>query len=241
MERLPPGSPAAQIHASAKDSVLKLFAGNPIGTGFMINERFALTGNHVIADKSNQLIPGINAQLSDGSTMSVRVVARAPAEDMALLSLNGAGNQLPWLKLGSANALRANESLYSVGSWFDNDRRIITGGTHELLRFGNAKRYTPFSDIPLHNVSFMETRVPASKGFSGSPFMNSSGTVVGMMTNAELWESGGPVGQHLRVMADLTKGELPERGWLELRSEAHQHAFPVPWVSVRQLGLIART
>jgi len=69
------------------------------------------------------------------------------------------------------------------------------------------------------NVLWVNNRVPAWDGSSGSPFLTQEGKVFGLAAKSDFVNTYGPISNYISFMFKQLRGNLPEKGWLELSAE----------------------
>ena len=169
-----------------------------LGSGYI------LTNNHVIADADEILV-----RLADRSEMKAKLVGTDPRSDVALLKIEG--KDLPVLKLGKSQDLKAGQWVVAIGSPFGFDHTVTQGIVSAVGRSLPNENYVPF----------IQTDVPINPGNSGGPLFNLNGEVVGI--NSQIYtRSGGfmgvsfaiPIDVAMDVSNQLKSGGKVSRGWL---------------------------
>ena len=176
-----------------------------LGSGFIISpDGYILTNNHVIADADEILV-----RLSDRSELKAKLIGTDPRSDVALLKIEG--KDLPVLKLGKSQDLKAGQWVVAIGSPFGFDHTVTQGIVSAVGRSLPNENYVPF----------IQTDVPINPGNSGGPLFNLAGEVVGI--NSQIYtRSGGfmgvsfaiPIDVALDVSNQLKSGGKVSRGWL---------------------------
>ena len=176
-----------------------------LGSGFIISpDGYILTNNHVIADADEILV-----RLADRSELKAKLVGTDPRSDVALLKIDG--KDLPVLKLGKSQDLKAGQWVVAIGSPFGFDHTVTQGIVSAIGRSLPNENYVPF----------IQTDVPINPGNSGGPLFNLSGEVVGI--NSQIYtRSGGfmgvsfaiPIDVAMDVSNQLKSGGKVSRGWL---------------------------
>ena len=205
-----PGSIAA-IAESVIPSVVSILIdgrgpdGQGSGSGFVIRpDGYILTNNHVVADADEIIV-----RLSDRSEMKAKLVGTDPRSDVALLKIEG--KNLPVLKLGKSQDLKAGQWVVAIGSPFGFDHTVTQGIISAMGRSLPNESYVPF----------IQTDVPINPGNSGGPLFNLAGEVVGI--NSQIYtRSGGfmgvsfaiPIDVAMDVSNQLKAGGKVSRGWL---------------------------
>ena len=177
-----------------------------LGTGFVFSAKGEIvTNNHVIdgADK-------ITVKLSDGRSFDAKVKGADPLTDIALLTIEGAGD-LSAVTMGDSDKARVGDDVLAIGNPFGLGATVTSGIVSAVKRDIHSG---PYDD-------YIQTDAAINRGNSGGPLFNDAGQVIGMNT-AIFSQSGGSVGIGFAVPADLiTKvvGDLQRdgsitRGWL---------------------------
>ncbi|MDB6445759.1 MULTISPECIES: DegQ family serine endoprotease [Pseudomonas] len=176
-----------------------------LGSGFIISpDGYILTNNHVIADADEILV-----RLADRSELKAKLVGTDPRSDVALLKIEG--KDLPVLKLGKSQNLKAGQWVVAIGSPFGFDHTVTQGIVSAIGRSLPNENYVPF----------IQTDVPINPGNSGGPLFNLDGEVVGI--NSQIYtRSGGFMGVSFAIPIDVamdvsnqlkSEGKV-SRGWL---------------------------
>ena len=176
-----------------------------LGSGFIISEDgYVLTNNHVVADADEIIV-----RLPDRSEMQAKLVGADPRSDVALLKIEG--NDLPIVKIGSSEALKAGEWVVAIGSPFGFDHTVTAGVVSATGRSLPNESYVPF----------IQTDVAINPGNSGGPLFNLKGEVVGI--NSQIFtRSGGFMGLSFAIPIDVAMDVANQlradgkvsRGWL---------------------------
>lgn len=176
-----------------------------LGSGFIISsDGYILTNNHVIADADEILV-----RLADRSELKAKLVGTDPRSDVALLKIEG--KDLPVLKLGKSQDLKAGQWVVAIGSPFGFDHTVTQGIVSAVGRSLPNENYVPF----------IQTDVPINPGNSGGPLFNLAGEVIGI--NSQIYtRSGGfmgvsfaiPIDVAMDVSNQLKSGGKVSRGWL---------------------------
>lgn len=176
-----------------------------LGSGFIISkDGYVLTNNHVVADADEIIV-----RLPDRSEMQAKLVGADPRSDVALLKIEG--DDLPIVKIGSSEALKAGEWVVAIGSPFGFDHTVTAGVVSATGRSLPNESYVPF----------IQTDVAINPGNSGGPLFNLKGEVVGI--NSQIFtRSGGFMGLSFAIPIDVAMdvaNQLREdgkvsRGWL---------------------------
>jgi S1-C subfamily serine protease len=136
------------------------------GTGFFINPAgYLLTNYHVIEE-----CPAVVATLRGQEVLLTRI-SDDPQNDLAVLQADGPPT--PFLALRDGPGIRAGDPVVAMGfplaGILAREANITTGTVSALAGLGNDTR-------------FFQITVPVQLGSSGSPLLDHSGHVVGIIT-----------------------------------------------------------
>jgi S1-C subfamily serine protease len=141
------------------------------GTGMILSaDGDLLTNAHVVANASR-----IEVKLSNGKTMSARLVGSDPRADVALLKIQDASG-LPVVQVGKSADLRVGDDVVAIGNAL-----ALPGGPTVTEGIVSAldRAIGTGSDVLEHLI---QTDAAINPGNSGGPLVNASGQVVGMNT-----------------------------------------------------------
>ncbi|HYI62426.1 MAG TPA: trypsin-like peptidase domain-containing protein [Acidimicrobiales bacterium] len=142
------------------------------GSGFVYDaeEGLILTNAHVIEGAAE-----ISVVFFDGSTVEAELVGSFPADDVAMVRVEGKGD-LRAAALGSSAQLEVGEDVVAIGN------ALGLGGEPTVTQgIISAKDRTIESDAgPMQHL--LQTDAAINPGNSGGPLLNARGEVVGMNT-----------------------------------------------------------
>ena len=168
---------------------------NGMGTGVVIDPRgYVVTNYHVVDD-----VQTLRVRLHDGTTLTARVVARDPAEDLAILKIDPA-KPLQTVTLGTASDLLLGETVIAIGNAFGYEHTVTTGVVSALKRDVNLNKDVSYK-------SLIQTDASINPGNSGGPLFNINGELIGINVAIRAGAQGIgfaiPVDTMIRVAADL--------------------------------------
>lgn len=145
---------------------LEISEGARTGTGFFITSTgFLLTNHHVVENATK-----IEVQV-DGKSVPAKLMKHDKENDVALLKIEKESPQ--WLSLGSEDGVGLAKPVFTVGfpqvDMQGTSAKFTEGSVSSLSGAGDDKRYFQIS-------------VPIQPGNSGSPLVDSSGAVIGIVT-----------------------------------------------------------
>jgi S1-C subfamily serine protease len=140
---------------------------NVNGTGFLISTSgHIVTNNHVISD----CVGDVHGNLVGDSVATLRVVSTDETNDLALLQLAGSFKDAATIR---ATAVHSGDSIIAIGYPFHglltSDFTVTTGIVSSLSGLFNDTR-------------FLQISAPVQPGNSGGPLLDSSGNVVGVVS-----------------------------------------------------------
>ncbi len=142
------------------------------GSGFIISaDGLIVTNKHVVADTGAAYTVFTN----DGKKYTARVLGRDPAQDLAILKIDG--TNLPTVALGDSDALELGESAIVIGNALGEFRNtvsvgVISGLGRSITAVGNNTSET------IQGV--IQTDAAINPGNSGGPLVNLKGEVIGV-------------------------------------------------------------
>jgi serine protease Do len=181
------------------------FDSTSLGSGFIISrDGFIITNHHVVAEADEIVV-----KLNDRRELKAELIGSDPRSDIALLKVEA--DNLPVLRLGSAQDLKVGEWVLAIGSPFGFDHSVTAGIVSAKGRSLPTENYVPF----------IQTDVAINPGNSGGPLFNLDGEVVGI--NSQIYSRTGgfmglsfaiPIEVAMNVVEQLKDKGFVARGWL---------------------------
>lgn len=172
-----------------------------IGSGFIVDEAGTILTNAHVVEGAHTVM----ARLYDGQKVRAEVLGIDSYSDLAVLRLTGIKGKVPFVRLGTSDALRIGQRALLVGNPFGLGFGLSTGILSGLNRLPTGVAFGE-SRVPL-----IQTTAPINPGDSGGPLVNSDGRVIGITTALLM----GTQNIGFAVPIDLAKevlGELKAKG-----------------------------
>jgi serine protease Do len=176
-----------------------------LGSGFVVSpDGYVITNHHVVKDADEIVV-----RLQDRRELVAKVIGSDKRSDIALLKVEA--QDLPVVKMGSADKLKVGEWVLAIGSPFGFDHSVTAGIVSAKGRSLPSDNYVPF----------IQTDVAINPGNSGGPLFNLEGEVVGV--NSQIYSRTGgfmglsfaiPIDVAMRVVDQLKSQGHVSRGWL---------------------------
>lgn len=180
------------------------------GSGFIISaDGYILTNRHVIADADKIMVT-----LMDRRELEAKLIGEDEATDVAVLKVEA--NNLPKLKIGSADQLEIGEWVMAIGSPLSFENSVTKGIISAKGRRLPGQNYIPY----------LQSDVPINRGNSGGPLINMDGEVVGI--NTLIYSNTGgymglsfsiPIEVAMNVADQLKRNQSVQRGLLGVAIE----------------------
>jgi S1-C subfamily serine protease len=161
--------PSVVSISTGQETLGALFEG--AGTGVIISEDgLVLTNDHVITGAETMTV-----DLPDGRTFDAELIGSFPANDIALIQLQGASG-LTAAQLGSSAELEVGDPVVAIGN------ALGIGGSPTVTQgiVSALNRQISQEGITLDDV--IQTDTAINHGNSGGPLVNAAGEVVGINT-----------------------------------------------------------
>ncbi|MDW7982451.1 MAG: trypsin-like peptidase domain-containing protein [Thermomicrobium sp.] len=166
----------AVVYVAVRSVVPSLFGFGQIqqgvGSGVIFDPRgYILTNDHVIAGAQEILVV-----LGDGRQFTGRVIGRSPANDIAVVKIDG--EDLPVATLGDSDRLRVGQWVVAIGNALGLEGGpTVTAGVVSAL---NRTITAGAGESPIGPL--IQTDAAINPGNSGGPLVDLAGNVVGINT-----------------------------------------------------------
>ncbi len=174
-----PASVAGRVDPAVVDITSNLTNGTAAGTGMVITAAGqVLTNNHVI-----QGATFITAQIGGtGKKYRATVVGADPADDVALLQLQGVTSNLTTISVGDASKVAVGDPVVALGNALGQGDSTAAGSVVAVGQTITATDDTGANAETLTNLIQVDANV--QPGDSGGPLIDATGKVIGMDTAA---------------------------------------------------------
>ena len=181
---------------------------NSLGSGVLVRpDGVVITAEHVIRGAEE-----IRVVLADRREFSAEIRLADPVTDLAVLQLNGAGDDLPALTVRDADEMQIGDLVLAIGNPLGVGQTVTSGIVSALARSNGAGTW------------FIQTDAAINVGNSGGALVDAAGRLVGVNT-AIVTRSGGSDGIGLAVPSNLAMRALAA-------AMAGETEIPRPWVGV---------
>ncbi len=198
-----PQSPNWTATASAvSPSVVAIKTDSGEGSGVIIDDSgHVVTNNHVVAGADE-----LTVTLSDGRTFRAEIQGTDPSTDLAVVTIEGAPDDLKPISIGDSDALKVGDPVMAVGNPLGLAGTVTTGIVSALNRpvtttAAEQQPQSPFGNAPQQQgnepvvTNAIQTSAAINPGNSGGALVNAGGQLVGINSSiASLGSNGGPGG-----------------------------------------------
>ncbi len=208
-------SAAAKLYNDVRPGVVRIEAGEVMGSGFALDSRRFVTNYHVVAEQPESVV-----KTQDGLSYRARIVKVDDVKDLAVLEIVGDTPKVQPLKLGDENKLAAGQAINAFGHPDGVGATLMSPGKFNSFTT-NEKRLAPevrqdFDTLRLDGADkadWLKNRLLAAEiglrhGNSGGPVVDDKGIVVGVTT----YKSGAKDGfmvpaSELKALIESTKNK----------------------------------
>ena len=154
------------------------------GTGYLVDTQgLVVTNKHVIADTCGVTNANIVAITNDQKVVTLTLLSVDPINDIAILKMNNAPDNLVPVKLADSNLLQLGAEVIAVGNALGElDNTVTKGIVSGLNRDLSYPDLDGCTGKKVNTDGLIQTDAAINKGNSGGPLFDSSGRLVGMNT-----------------------------------------------------------
>ena len=164
---------------------------NSLGSGVIVAmEGVIVTNNHVVEDADD-----IAVALNDGRVFQAEKLLTDKRTDIAVLRINGRGQNLPFIAFGDSDLLRVGDQVIAIGNPFGLGQTVTSG-----IVSGLARTSIGVSDFRF----FIQTDAAINPGNSGGAQVNMDGRLVGINTTI-FSTSGGSQGLGFAIPSNMVR------------------------------------
>ncbi|MDT0213164.1 trypsin-like peptidase domain-containing protein [Rothia sp. ARF10] len=196
--------------AAVSPSVVAIKTDSGEGSGVIIDDdAHVLTNNHVVAGAEQ-----LTVTLADGRTFKGRIQGTDPSTDLAVVTIEGAPDDLQAISIGDSDALKVGDPVMAVGNPLGLAGTVTTGIVSALNRpvtteaaeqqpqqqnpFGQPQQQQSSSEPVVTNA--IQTSAAINPGNSGGALVNANGQLVGINSSiASLGSSGSSQGGNIGI------------------------------------------
>ena len=160
------------------------------GSGVIVTkDGYILTNNHVV-DKADE----VKVALTDGREFSGKVVGKDPKTDIAVLKIDGKGQELPFIPMTDSDKIEVGDIVLAVGNPFGIGQTVTMGMVSATGR----------ATLGLDYEDFIQTDAAINPGNSGGALVDADGRLIGINT-AILSRNGGNQGIGFAIPMNLAR------------------------------------
>lgn len=146
------------------------------GSGFIVSsDGMILTNKHVVEDEKAEYTIITN----DDKKYPVKVLARDPVQDIAILKIESNVNTFPVLRLGKTSNIQIGQTAIAIGNALGEFQNTVSVGVIS----GLGRTVTASSGTTTERLEdIIQTDAAINPGNSGGPLLNLMGEVIGINT-----------------------------------------------------------
>ncbi len=181
---------------------------NSLGSGVIVaTEGVVVTNNHVVEGADD-----IAVALIDGRVFQAQKLLTDKRTDIAVLRINGSGQNLPFIAFGDSDLIRVGDQVIAIGNPFGLGQTVTSG-----IVSGLARTSVGVTDFRF----FIQTDAAINPGNSGGAQINMEGRLVGINTSL-FTTSGGSQGLGFAIPSNMVRTIV--------ESVVHRKPLIRPWI-----------
>jgi Do/DeqQ family serine protease len=186
---------------------------NSLGSGVIVRADGLIVTNQHVVEKADE----ITVVLADRREFDAEVVLRDEQTDLAILKIDTAGEELPFLPFRDSDTLEVGDIVLAIGNPFGVGQTVTSGIVSAVARTAQG-----VSDYGF----FIQTDAAINPGNSGGALVSMDGRLAGI--NTAIYSRGGgsngigfaiPANMVATVVASADKGDRVRRPWLGARGQ----------------------
>jgi serine protease Do len=171
------------------------FKQRALGSGVVVTtDGYILTNFHVVDGADD-----IKVEMTDGRTMTAKLVGSDKPSDLALLDVSGSGFKA--VAFGNADTVKVGDVVLAVGN------PLGVGQTVTMGIISGKGRSTSVGDGSYED--FLQTDAPINHGNSGGALVNTKGELVGINSQI-LSETGGNIGIGFAIPVNMAQSVMEQ-------------------------------
>jgi S1-C subfamily serine protease len=188
------------------------------GSGFIVDRQGHIVTNYHVIEGADQIL----VNMADGQEYEAEMAGSDPANDLAVIRIDAAGDLPEPLVLADSDALRVGQFVVAIGNPFGLEQTLTTGVISALGRIIQSPEDNRFIGEAI------QTDAAINPGNSGGPLLDLTGRVIGVNSQI-ISPSRASAGIGFAVSANTVRRVVPEliaRGY-----------YPHPWLGTYMLPL----
>lgn len=210
--------------AAVSPSVVAIKTDSGEGSGVIIDDSgHVLTNNHVVAGAQQ-----LRVTLSDGRTFKGRIQGTDPSTDLAVVTIEGAPDDLQPIAIGDSDALKVGDPVMAIGNPLGLAGTVTTGIVSALNRPVTTRAAQQQQGGRAEPVvtNAIQTSAAINPGNSGGALVNASGQLVGINSAiATLGSSGGSQSGNIGIGFAIPVKEASRIAEQLIEDGTAEHAF----------------
>ena len=144
------------------------------GSGVIIDPKgYVVTNNHVVESGGE-----ISVKLANGDKKDAEIVATDPANDIAVLKING-DDEYPYIEMADSDTVVIGEKTVAIGNPLGNLEGTVTSGIVSAMgREVSTKSEVTGQVVTIENA--IQTDASINSGNSGGALLNAEGKLIGI-------------------------------------------------------------
>ncbi|MHC5082575.1 MAG: S1C family serine protease [Planctomycetota bacterium] len=173
--------PLQENYETVSPGVVKVSTPAGLGSGFFINEDgYLITNYHVIEQETLITVTQFEKSktgFEKKNYKKVRIIALNPFVDLALLKVEEAGGDFPFVTLGAGSEVAVGQNVFAVGNPLGLERSLSEGAITTVSR-------------AFEGLVYLQTNADINPGNSGGPLFNMKGQVIGVTNMGAVFYGG---------------------------------------------------